>query len=232
MVVERSKSPIIFPLLEQPLNDPGKPYANFDWRRKLGEKGASQAVFNWNRSGGRRKHAGRDLYTRAQNPDGNAKAGSTVVSIAPGKILDVRSFYNRTDAVTISHSTEDGRKFIIRYGELDPKSVEHLKGKIGKSIQQGEVLGATGVLISDSGKPTIIANGKNISMLHFEYFTGKGHSLDRADNLYNPSSMYRRRTDLADPLEILLEGYGATFIKPLPTTNNQITNKKTSWKLC
>ena len=226
VVVERAKPPIIFPLMEQPLNDPGKPYANFDWRKKLGEKGASQTVFNWNRNGGRRKHAGRDLYTRAQNADASAKPGSEVVSIAPGKILDVKSFYYETDAVTISHTTEDGRKFIIRYGELDPKSVEHLKKRIGETIQQGEVLGVTGVLINN-GKPVTIANNKNISMLHFEYFTGKGHSLDRADNLRNPNNIYQRRTDLADPLDILLEGYRATFIKPLPVVSNQIAGKKT-----
>lgn len=196
--------------------------------KKLGEKGASQTVFGWNRNGGggRRKHAGRDLYTRIQNADSNAKPGSVVVSIAPGKILDVKSFYYETDAVTISHVTADGRKFIIRYGELDPESVKHLKQRIGKSIQQGEVLGVTGVLKANadgSGPPVSFkaVKGKNISMLHFEYFTGKGHSLDRADNLRDPNNIYQRRTDLADPLEILLEGYRATFIKPLPVTNNQ-----------
>ncbi|UZA37666.1 LysM peptidoglycan-binding domain-containing protein [Moraxella bovis] len=226
VVVERAKPPIIFPLIEQPLNDPGKPYANFDWRRKLGEEGATQAVFNWNRKVGR-KHAGRDLYTRIQNADNNAKSGSVVVSIAPGKILAVQNFYHGTHQVTISHVTEDGRKFIIRYGELDPKSVEHLKGRIGKSINQGELLGVTGVLKANangSGPPMSFkaVKGKNISMLHFEYFTGKGHSLDRADNLtIKKANIYERRADLADPLEILLEGYRATFIKPLPVTNNQ-----------
>lgn len=221
VVVERPKSPIIFPLIEQPLNDPGKPYANFDWREKFVKKGENQAIFDASRSKGQRKHAGRDLYTRIQNADNNAKSGSVVVSIAPGKILAVQNFYHGTHQVTISHVTEDGRKFIIRYGELDPESVEHLKGRIGKSINQGEPLGVTGVLKANadgSGPPMSFkaVKGKNISMLHFEYFTGKGHSLDRADNLtIKKANIYERRTDLADPLEILLEGYRATFIKPI-----------------
>ena len=207
--VTTAKPPIIFPLLVKPINDPQGSLKNYDWTKMLGEKGATQAVFGRNRSSGR-KHAGRDLYSNI-NSTTNARPGDRVVSIAPGKVLRIVPFYLETYQVSIKHTTIDGRTFIVRYGELDPKSITHLKEE--QPIAQGDAIGNTGVLIKKNGKPASIVDGKNVSMLHFEYFTGKGESLDTADNLTQSGNKYSRRSDMMDPLEILLEGYRASILK-------------------
>lgn len=216
--VKTEKPPIIFPLLVKPLNDPQGILKEYDWTKNIGENGASQAVFDRNRSSGR-KHAGRDLYSSV-NSISSAKIGGKVVSIAPGVILRISPFYLGTHQVSIKHTTTDNRTFIARYGELDPKSVSHLKET--DPIEQGDRIGNTGILVKN-GKAIAIAGGKNVSMLHFEHFTGKNESFDNADNLTQSGNKYSRRSDITDSKDILLEGYRASILKQQSSvsTNNE-----------
>lgn len=182
---------IIFPLLVKPENDTGKKWSNYYW---AGAQASSQAAFNSNRRGGR-KHAGRDLYT---NPK------ETIVAIAPGKVLSISSFYAQTDQITIHHKTIDNREFIIRYGELDPSTIQVA---VNDNVTQGQVLGVTGKLVGIT-----VISGQNVYMIHFEHFTGdKGFNVSGSNSLSNNEAPFKRRSDLIDSLEILEEGYRNTF---------------------
>ncbi|UOX35487.1 peptidoglycan DD-metalloendopeptidase family protein [Flavobacterium sediminilitoris] len=182
---------IIFPLLIKPENDTGKKWGNnYYW---AASQGANQAAFNSNRSRGTRKHAGRDLYTLPETP---------VVAICKGKVLEVKNFYAQTHQVTVLHETNDGRKFIIRYGELAPSSITV---KEGDSITQGKQIGVTGHLVGIT-----VISGETVYMLHFEHYTGeKGYDLTTA--LSTGDKPFMRRTDLVDSIAILEEGYKNTF---------------------
>ena len=61
----------------------------------------------------------------------------------------MKAFYSQTDQVTVLHETIDGRKFIVRYGELAPDSI--LVKKDDK-IEQKQKLGVTGKLLKSDGK--------------------------------------------------------------------------------
>ncbi|WP_310556891.1 glycoside hydrolase family protein [Flavobacterium sp.] len=187
---------IIFPLLVKPENDDvNKWVKDFYWAAKQGD---NQSTFNSNR--GIRKHAARDLYT---NPY------ETVVAIADGLVLNISSFYDGTDQVSVLHTLKDGREFIIRYGELDPSSITV---KAGDEIKQKKVLGKTGKLMKTPTTPRIKINGVIVFMLHFEYFTSSVSKEANAHPLTVRSNMpFQRRSDLADSLAILQEGYKNTF---------------------
>lgn len=180
------RNEIIFPLKVKPLNDKGLSY---DWTIKNPtDKNATQAVYGWNRNGGKRKYAARDLYT---NPL------IEVIAIADGKVLEQKEFYEGTYQVTVLHETSKYGKFIIRYGELDKNSILVKSGDI---IKQGQVLGKTGKM-----------NGIKNYMLHFEYFTD-GNDIKVSGKLTDKSNPpFNRRKDITDPLEILQEGYKNTF---------------------
>nr|WP_237399229.1 M23 family metallopeptidase [Gilliamella sp. Pas-s27] len=155
-------------------------------------------MFGANRSGGKRKHAGRDLYTEPY---------TEIVAVCDGVVLQISGFYSETDQITIRHKTSSGRQFIIRYGEVDHDSI---KVKVGDVVKQGTVLAKTGKLIK-AGKPEVVKNGKVIYMLHLEYYSGKG-GLDLKKPLTDRANLpYQRRSDLIDPLELLKEGYQSTF---------------------
>jgi GH24 family phage-related lysozyme (muramidase)/murein DD-endopeptidase MepM/ murein hydrolase activator NlpD len=182
---------IIFPLLVKPENDTenkwGKGYYWAD------SQGANQATFNSYRANRTRKHAGRDLYTIPETP---------VVAICKGEVLEVKSFYAGTDQVTVLHETNDGRKFIIRYGELAPNSITVKKGDI---VTQKKQIGVTGHLVGIT-----VISGETIYMLHFEHYTGeKGYDLSTP--LTTADHPFLRRTDLVDSITILEEGYKNTF---------------------
>ncbi|SMP05259.1 hypothetical protein [Chryseobacterium profundimaris] len=84
---------IIFPLLVKPENDKDSKWGKArNWTAK---QGANMTTFNSNRDKGKRKHAGRDLYT---------KPLETVVAIADGVVLEVKPFYSETHQVTIRHT--------------------------------------------------------------------------------------------------------------------------------
>ena len=189
----KKKPEIIFPLLEKPTNDTNLQWGkNYNWQD---DDGHNQATFDSFRDHGRRKHAARDLYTEPK---------ALVIAVANGEVLETRYFYAGTHQVTVLHKLKDGRKFIARYGELDPDSIEVKKGD---KVEQGKVLGKTGKLLGKS-----VISGYDIYMLHFEIF-----SAEKEENINNPltnkvnGSPFQRRKDLLDSIDILLEGYKNTF---------------------
>jgi GH24 family phage-related lysozyme (muramidase)/murein DD-endopeptidase MepM/ murein hydrolase activator NlpD len=197
--LKKKKSHIIFPLLIKPLNDVKGIHKSYYWaEEKQGDKWVQQAAYNSNRDSRKRKHAARDMYTPPFTP---------VVAIADGEVIGIsEKFADGTGAVILLHEIEDGRKFIIRYGEVENKTVSV---KVGQKIKQRTVLGKTGFLRHWHKR---VVTGYDIYMLHFEYFTG-----DLGYDLSNPLSTgdepFKRRKDLADPLNILQEGYKNTFGK-------------------
>ncbi|TDN50097.1 GH24 family phage-related lysozyme (muramidase) [Buttiauxella sp. JUb87] len=213
---------IIFPLQVKPENDPGKKWGNtHSWRA---ERMVNAATMDYPRERGR-KHAARDLYTNPYTP---------VVAICPGTVLEVRNFYNRTHQITVHHKATDGREFIARYGEVNPTTI---KVNSGDEVVQGQQLGETGALIStdDNGltRPTFKLNGTIVFMLHFELFSGaEGFTLAKSLTDVNESH-YKRRGDLLDPVQLLVEGYNNTFSnqtsqnqEPRQDVNTLVTSEK------
>ncbi len=195
-VTSPSSNPqVIFPLLVKPENDPGNKWGtSYHW---AGLQRQNMATFNSDRSGGRR-HAGRDLYT---NPK------ETVVAMCDGEVLQVNAFYARTDQITILHKTKDGRKFIIRYGELAPSTITL---KVGDKVVQKQKLGETGKLLKPSSQPLLTIGGTIVYMLHFELYSGaEGFNLNKP--LTASSGSFQRRSDLLDALSLLQEGYKNSF---------------------
>ncbi|TEA26447.1 M23 family metallopeptidase, partial [Candidatus Schmidhempelia bombi] len=186
---------IIFPLKTKPINNFDMRFGkNFNWT-----KNNNQTMFGWNRSGGKRKHAGRDLYTEPE---------TEIVAVCNGVVLEIKAFYCKTHQITIKHETKTGHQFIIRYGEVDEKSITV---KVGDIVRQGTVLAKTGKLLEDNGTPKIILSGKIIYMLHLEYYSGScGLNLKKKSS-NKANKPYERREDLQDPLGILKDGYRNTF---------------------
>jgi len=212
IVDDNKPKAIIFPLLVKPENDENNKWGkNRNWTAKQGN---NMTTFNASRDGGKRKHAARDLYT---------KALETVVAIADGKVLSVKEFYCETSQVSIRHTLKDGRDFIIRYGELDPKST---KLKVGDLVAQKQEIGKTGKLLKYIRKtnqhvPLMKIDDTIVFMLHFEHFGGLlGFDLS-SNPLSDNSKQFNRRRDLIDSLAILQEGYNNTFGTNSPIINNQ-----------
>ncbi|NAR65297.1 peptidoglycan DD-metalloendopeptidase family protein [Acinetobacter haemolyticus] len=101
--------------------------------------------FGSNRGGGKRKHAGCDLY---------APAGTEIRAMADGVVRNVYYFYENTDAIEIVHQNH-----IIRYGEVR-------KGKAlvkaGDKVVKGQVIAHVGSL-TIKGIPSM--------MLHLEMYS-------------------------------------------------------------
>jgi len=212
IVDDNKPKAIIFPLLVKPENDENNKWGkNRNWTAKQGN---NMTTFNASRDGGKRKHAARDLYTNALE---------TVVAIADGKVLSVKEFYCETSQVSIRHTLKDGRDFIIRYGELDPKSI---KLKVGDLVAQKQEIGKTGKLLKYIRKtnqhvPLMKIDDTIVFMLHFEHFGGLlGFDLS-SNPLSDNSKPFNRRRDLIDSLAILQEGYNNTFGTNSPIINNQ-----------
>lgn len=196
ITVKKPLPEIIFPLKSKPINNFDQRFgANYNWT-----KNNNQTGFGTVRSKGIRKHAARDLYT---------KPYTEIVAICDGTVLQTSEFYSKTNQITVKHKTKSGRQFIIRYGEVDPKSI---KVKQGDFVKQGTVLAKTGFLHNkETKKPEVVKNGTIIYMLHFEYYSNVGE-LNLKKPLTDKSRLpFQRREDLLDPLEILIEGYRNTF---------------------
>ena len=199
---------IVFPLKIKPLNDKGMKY---DWTLMVDDKRAKQSVFGKSRNDGTRKHAARDLYTDMP-PRTNANelaftSNVEIVSIADGEVIQTGPFYYKTDHITIQYDTVEFGSFIIRYGEVDPSRV---KVKVGDKVRKGQVIGYAGFMINN-GKHPYIVDSEIVTMLHFEYFTNGANKDDPLTVTNDPNNKFKRRKDLADPLEILKEGYKNTF---------------------
>lgn len=217
-VPNNNNTNLIFPLLIKPQNDLEKKWGgNYYWAAKQNN---NQATYGRDRSGGKRKHAGRDLYTNGSE---------AVVAVCDGIVLNIGNFYLKTNQISILHETKDNRKFIVRYGELDPASIT---SKIGEKIKKKQILGKTGLLTNKDGTfPQIIAGVKQVYMLHFEYFTGEeGYTLSKP--LTMDGNIFTRRNDISDPLEILQEGYKNSFNKNTGASEDRVNpqNLSTSQK--
>ncbi|RZG59007.1 M23 family metallopeptidase, partial [Acinetobacter baumannii] len=131
------------------------------------------ARFGSNRSGGKRKHAGCDLY---------APTGTEIRAMADGKVRVVKGFYSGTDVIEIVH-----KKHIIRYGEvLAGKSLV----KVGDDVKRGQTIGYVGKLTVQV--PSM--------MLHLEMYS---NPKDTSPLTVRGNNAYQRRSDLIDPTTFL-----------------------------
>lgn len=101
--------------------------------------------FGANRAGGKRKHAGCDLY---------APVGTPVYAVADGTVKGFAFFYKGTYALTIDHGS-----FWVRYGEISQAIASGLAA--GTRVREGDQIGEVGDLI-----------GLSLSMVHFEMYSG------------------------------------------------------------
>ena len=165
--------------------------------------------FGSSRSGGKRAHAGCDLY---------APAGTKVYAVADGTVLNYYEFYGQTYAIEIQHND-----CIIRYGEVQPPKKNRFGDdgppselcngmapeiEIDGTIKRGQHIGFVGQLRLLNEKSGKIENYKEC-MLHIEMYSGKatGNLTDR-DNLkylHVPLRHYQRRDDLLDMTTFLDE---------------------------
>ena len=81
---------------------------------------------------------------------------------------------------------------------------------MGDKVRKGQVIGYAGFMINNGKHPGIIKN-EIVTMLHFEYFTNGANKKDAVTVKNDPNNKFKRRKDLADPIEILKEGYKNTF---------------------
>ncbi|MFB9126659.1 LysM peptidoglycan-binding domain-containing protein [Paraburkholderia dipogonis] len=204
----RGVPPIIFPIQTRPLNDEDGIYGtrsrDFTWAKQLNGGGHDQARFGANRSEGR-KHAARDLYVKADTP---------IVSIAPGIVIKCEFFYCHTWQISIHHKTADGREFIALYGEVKQSSIAV---RVGDPVSQGQILAVSGTLLKPNGTPLHVVGNENVSMLHFEAYSGaNGFNSSSKLNGGDLPGPFHRRSDLIDSLAILQEGYRAIFLDAPP----------------
>jgi len=137
--------------------------------------------FGFRRSGGRRAHAGCDLY---------APVGRLIHAVRDGVVIrDPYPFYAQTDALEIDHGD-----FVIRYGEIKPDCAL----RKGEEVKAGQVIARVGLLVGIQ-VPS--------AMLHIEMYDGSASgpltapesaSARRADGV-----PYLRRADLIDPTPFL-----------------------------
>jgi murein DD-endopeptidase MepM/ murein hydrolase activator NlpD len=135
--------------------------------------------FGARRSGGRRAHAGCDLY---------APVGTTIHAISAGVVtLGPYAFYDGTFALEVDHGA-----FLVRYGEIQKTTFV----KTGDRVNAGQPIAKVGKLLSM----------KN-SMLHLElYDKSATGSLTVKNHLTKKSAKgipFMRRGDLIDPTERL-----------------------------
>ncbi|MCK6395940.1 peptidoglycan DD-metalloendopeptidase family protein [Zoogloea sp.] len=139
--------------------------------------------FGSRRSGGRRAHAGCDLY---------APVGRAIHAVRDGVVIrDPYAFYAQTDALEIDHGD-----FVIRYGEIKPDCTL----RKGEHVKAGQVIARVGLLVGIQ-VPS--------AMLHLEMYDGSGTgSLTVPENLSARTAdgvPFLRRADLLDPTPFLNE---------------------------
>ena len=131
-------------------------------------------AFGSNRSNGKRKHAGVDLY---------APKGTPVRAMKDGKVIQHYAFYLGTRALEIDHGD-----MIIRYGEIAQVAAEIVAGG---TVKRGQTIGYVGELVFESGT--------KMSMLHLEAYKGTSTGALTVRNI----APYQRRQDLFDPTSLL-----------------------------
>jgi len=147
---------------------PNQGYHQTKWHR--GWFGASR---------GTRTHAACDLI---------ARAGTPIYAVDSGMIINIASFYEGTDEITIKHPN-----YVVRYGEI-------AKGKLpegireGTSVEEGQLIGWVG----------------RLKMLHFEMYRGDiagslSQKWNKTNYSYVAGTNYERRSDLIDPTPYLDE---------------------------
>lgn len=146
--------------------------------------GAGMRAFGSRRGGGKRAHAGIDLYF----PD-----FTVVRSLADGTVIrGPYPFYLETYAVEIDHGS-----FVARYGEIAPESRWAVEE--GDEVEAGQEVGRVGVLTNADGTRL----GVPSMMLHLEmYDKTESGNLTRAIGTSARSSFgvpFFRRADLVDP---------------------------------
>jgi murein DD-endopeptidase MepM/ murein hydrolase activator NlpD len=153
-----------------------------EWNKQSYKEGMRQ--FGWSRNGGKRFHAGCDIYAPLKSP---------VIAIADGVVVENAFFYLGTNQISVRH---DGIG-VVRYGEIVdiPK-----KFAIGSPVVAGELVGKIGHLTGIKVHP----------MLHFELFDGsETGSLSltgkQAESKYKnvKQQSYRRRADLMNAADLL-----------------------------
>lgn len=137
--------------------------------------------FGSRRSGGRRAHAGCDLY---------APVGTTIHAISSGTVtLGPYAFYDGTFALEIDHGS-----FLARYGEIQKNALV----KAGDHVEAGQPIAKVGKLLS-------IRN----SMLHLELYdksaTGPLTVKNNTTKRNAKGVPFMRRADLIDPTKRLNE---------------------------
>lgn len=137
--------------------------------------------FGSRRSGGKRAHAGCDLY---------APVGTTIHAIASGTVtLGPYAFYDGTYALEVDHGA-----FLARYGEIQKNAFV----KAGDRVEAGQPIAKVGKLLS-------IRN----SMLHLELYdksaTGPLTVKNNATKRNSKGVPFMRRSDLIDPTKRLTE---------------------------
>ena len=131
-------------------------------------------AFGASRAGGKRKHAGVDLY---------AQKGTPIRAMKDGEIIQDYNFYLGTRALEVDHGD-----MILRYGEIS-----HVAEGIaaGVKVKRGQVIAYVGELVFKSGN--------KMSMLHLEAYKGTDEGALTVRDL----KPYQRRSDLFDPTELL-----------------------------
>ncbi len=140
-----------------------------------------------------RKHAGCDL---------DRPRGTPIRAVEDGLILDFYNFYEQTWAIEVKGTS------VIRYSEVDVKSLGKLGLKPGDRVQKGATLGFVGGPLNSGNE-----------MLHFEMYSGEA----KGPLTVRTHLPYQRRSDLKDPtafLKALRANIGKSTLKMIFASEN------------
>jgi murein DD-endopeptidase MepM/ murein hydrolase activator NlpD len=151
-------------------------------KRSTESYAAGKLQFRARRRGGRRLHAGCDLYRRH---------GETAVAVASGVVIrGLYYFYQGVFALEIKHPN-----FVARYGEILGRQAPGVSK--GRVVKGGQEIGKVGTVSSRCCAP----------MLHFEMY--KGTTSGALTRYRRPP--YDRRSDLMNPTDYLRKWEKAQF---------------------
>jgi murein DD-endopeptidase MepM/ murein hydrolase activator NlpD len=159
----------------------------------------SQTSINYQRDGGKRRHAGVDLV---------ANTGTPVLAMADGVVLQVAEFYQGTWAIVVLHPGLG----TVRYGEVDRQVLV----RPHQAVHQGDAIGIVGK-----------RKGSERAMLHLEWYADFRHFDTPSEGDPHLSQKqnrpYERRSDLADPTKLLrrspVQGWPHSIAAQSPTAD-------------